>query len=124
MMLDVDPSSALPVYEQIRQQITRMAVSGVLKPGTRLPTIRQLANDLALAKGTVAKAYALLESSSVVETRGHRGTFIVDTAHQDIDDTENGLAEAAAAFAVAARQYGVDLDTALDELRHQWTLLA
>lgn len=48
-------------------------LSGVLTSGARPPTIRQLATDLGLAKGTVAKAYALLESASAVESPGHPG---------------------------------------------------
>jgi GntR family transcriptional regulator len=48
VILSVDIGSALPPFEQIRTQITVMAASGVLPPGTRLPTIRQLAADLGL----------------------------------------------------------------------------
>ena len=49
MILSVDLDSPVPPYEQIRAQLTMMAASGVLPPGSRLPTIRQLAADLALA---------------------------------------------------------------------------
>ena len=56
MMLRVDSTLPLPVYEQIREQVVRMVTAGTLTPGTRMPTIRQLASDLELAKGTVAKA--------------------------------------------------------------------
>lgn len=52
-MLRVDSTLALPVYEQIREQVVRMVLAGTVEPGTRLPTIRQLANDLQLAKGPV-----------------------------------------------------------------------
>ncbi len=77
MKLRVDSTLALPVYEQIREQVVRMVLAGTIEPGTRLPTIRQLANDLQLAKGTVAKAYTLLEEAKILETRGHRGSFIL-----------------------------------------------
>jgi len=126
MILRVDPSQALPVYEQIRQQVTRMAVTGTLPPGTRLPTIRQLAADLGLAKGTVAKAYELLELSAVVESKGHKGTFVRHVgaaAEADAGQAADGLREAAEAFAVAARQLGADLDTAHAALDDAWRLL-
>ncbi len=127
MILRVDPSQALPVYEQIRQQVTRMAVTGTLAPGTRLPTIRQLAADLGLAKGTVAKAYELLELSAVVESKGHKGTFVRDVgtvaAATGAADAADGLREAAEAFVVAARQLGVDLDTTHAALDDAWRLL-
>ena len=57
MILSVDPDRALPVYEQVREQIKRMVAAGTLQAGTRLPTIRQLAADLGLAKGTIERAY-------------------------------------------------------------------
>lgn len=126
MILRVDPSHALPVYEQIRQQVTRMAVTGTLPPGTRLPTIRQLAADLGLAKGTVAKAYELLELSAVVESKGHKGTFVRDVgtvAEADAGQTADALREAAEAFVVAARQLGADLDRAHAALDDAWRLL-
>jgi DNA-binding transcriptional regulator YhcF (GntR family) len=123
MILDVDPSSALPVYEQIRRQITRMAVSGVLPVGSRLPTIRQLASDLGLAKGTVAKAYALLESSAVVESRGHRGTYVIEPDPTLLEGVP-GLDQAALSYAVIAQQQGADLTAALAELERQWSLLS
>lgn len=124
MILRVDPTNALPVYEQIRQQVTRMAMTGTITAGTRLPTIRQLATDLGLAKGTVAKAYELLEQSAVVESRGHRGTFV--RAIEDVGDPVKarlGLDEAADAFAVSARQFGADRDAAMAALDAAWNRL-
>ena len=67
MLLRVDADLPLPVYEQIRVQVARLAVSGQTAAGTRLPTIRQLASDLGLSKGTVERAYELLEGDGVVE---------------------------------------------------------
>ena len=76
MILHVDPNAAMPVYEQIRSQIERMVASGALTTGVQLPTIRQLAADLGLAKGTVERAFQLLESEDIIETRGRAGTFV------------------------------------------------
>ncbi len=52
MIIAVDPDHPLPVYEQVREQVVRMVAAGTLQAGVRLPTIRQLAQDLGLAKGT------------------------------------------------------------------------
>ncbi|MGQ0678332.1 MAG: GntR family transcriptional regulator [Actinomycetota bacterium] len=57
MILEVDPRSATPPYEQLRQQVTALVRAGALAEGAGLPAIRQLANDLGLAGGTVARAY-------------------------------------------------------------------
>lgn len=121
MILRIDAKAALPVYEQIREQVTRMAVLGTLSAGTRLPTIRQLATDLGVAKGTVAKAYAILESAAVVESRGHKGTFVLEV-DQAADSAEavDGLRQSAEAYVVAVRQAGRDLDDAIEHLRTSW----
>ena len=123
MIIEVDSSSAIPVYEQIRAQVTRMAASGVLSEGTRLPTIRQLANDLGLAKGTVAKAYSLLESHKVVRSSGPRGTFVEALPDSHAADRAEELREAAESYVVAARQLGVDLPTAIENLQTEWDAL-
>jgi len=120
MILRIDARAALPVYEQIREQVTRMAVLGTLPAGTRLPTIRQLAADLGIAKGTVAKAYSLLESTAVVESRGHKGTFVLGPDRADDLGAAAGLRDAAEAYVVSARQAGRDLEAALEELRAAW----
>lgn len=122
-MLRVDASQPLPVYEQIREQVVRMVTAGTLTPGSRMPTIRQLANDLQLAKGTVAKAYALLEESEVLETRGHRGSFVRPPhLSQAIMDPQvrSALADAADSYVVVSKQLGADLESALAELEKRW----
>ena len=81
MMLTVDPRSALPPFEQLRAQILRLINEGSLAPETRLPTVRKLAADLALAPNTVARAYRELELNGVIETRGRHGTFVC--SHED-----------------------------------------
>jgi len=123
VILLVDASLPLPVYEQIREQVVRMVTAGTLSPGTRMPTIRQLASDLQVAKGTVAKAYALLEESQVLDTRGHRGSFILPppAATQEVAlEVRATLAESADSYVIAARQLGVDLDTAVAQLERSW----
>lgn len=114
MIIRIEPNSPIPPYEQIRSQIARMVVTGVLPAGTRLPAIRQLSKDLALAGGTVARAYRELESDGVIETRGRHGTFVAATTNRPRPDaSEDKLAEAAMAFAVHAQQLGADPARAL-----------
>jgi DNA-binding transcriptional regulator YhcF (GntR family) len=117
MILTVDLGSPLPPYEQIRAQITTMAGSGVLTPGTRLPAIRQLAADLGLAAGTVARAYRELESAGIIATRGRHGTHIarppVLTPGQRVDQ----LHRAAASYAHRAGQLGAGPEETIRVLR-------
>lgn len=74
--LTIDPEGSLPPYAQVRQGILARITTGVLRPGERLPTVRQLAQELGLAANTVARAYRELEQAGLVETRGRHGTVV------------------------------------------------
>jgi DNA-binding transcriptional regulator YhcF (GntR family) len=116
VILRVEPESAVPVYEQLRTQIVNMVTAGTMKPGTQLPTIRQLASDLGLAKGTVSKAYDELLRAGVVVSDGRRGTRVAEEPglHRTKAEVTRELASAAEQYAVAARQLGVDDHVAVD----------
>lgn len=74
--LHIDPQSNLPIFAQLRQQITWLIASGKLKPGDRLPTIRELARQIGVHMHTVRQAYHSLEDDGLVETRPSRGTRV------------------------------------------------
>jgi DNA-binding transcriptional regulator YhcF (GntR family) len=114
MILRVDPASPVPPYEQIRSQVSNMIAAGVLPRDARLPTIRQLAGDLGLAGGTVARAYRELEDEGLVVTRGRHGTFVATNGvKRPSREADQLLAETARGFAVRARQLGFDSSEAL-----------
>ena len=115
MILQIDARSAMPPFEQLREQITTLVLAGTLKPGDRLPAIRHLANDLALAGGTVARAYRELESDGVVTTHGRHGTIIADATHQGAPAAQ--LLHAARRYAHDATTAGATLDDALTAVR-------
>lgn len=114
MLIALDPASSDPPYEQLRTQITAMVLKGELRPGDRLPSIRQLAGDLSLAGGTVARAYRELEADGVVRARGARGTTVVGPPTAS---NHSGLLDAAASYATAASSAGVTVDEAVAALR-------
>jgi GntR family transcriptional regulator len=72
----LDVQSGVPVYRQIIDQVTGGMAAGVLKAGDQLPTVRQLAVDLAINPNTVLRAYSELEIRGVLETQQGTGTFI------------------------------------------------
>jgi DNA-binding transcriptional regulator YhcF (GntR family) len=76
MRVSVDTDDPTPPYEQIRGQVARVIEAGQLAVGERLPTVRQLAGDLRVAPGTVARAYKELEAAGLVETRRAAGTRV------------------------------------------------
>jgi DNA-binding transcriptional regulator YhcF (GntR family) len=112
-MITLDPRSPLPPYEQVREQIAAQVHDGRLPTGTRLPTVRRLADDLGLAANTVARAYRELEQDGVVATRGRNGTVVAGTA----DVTTRLAEEAAMEFATRAKRLGVTPDDALRMVR-------
>lgn len=116
-MLTVDPGSAVPPYEQIRSQIEAMVATGTLAPGDRLPSIRQLAHDLGLAGGTVARAYTELEQAGLVVSRRRTGTVVADGVVQPVAERRRRLAEAAEQYARTAALLGVAGDDAQDAVR-------
>jgi len=126
MNIDVDSQSAVPAYEQIRSQITRAVLTGAVAPGTRLPTIRQLAGDLSLATNTVARAYRELESDRIITTLGKKGSFVAEPSRAAATERTEAerrqtLLGAAATYAMTAHSLGYDLDLAVDELRSAMT---
>lgn len=117
MILTVDPGSAVPPYEQIRGQIEAMVATGTLAAGDRLPSIRQLAHDLGLAGGTVARAYTELEQAGLVVSRRRTGTVVADGVVQPAAERRRRLAEAAEQYARTAALLGVATDDAQDAVR-------
>jgi DNA-binding transcriptional regulator YhcF (GntR family) len=106
MIIHVDAAAPLPVFEQMRSQIERLIASGQMRAGTKLPTIRQLAHDLGVARGTVNKVYDALARDGLVETAGRHGTIV--RAGPALTTTSSDLDAAADTVAVVTRQLGFD----------------
>jgi GntR family transcriptional regulator len=115
MILAVDTASGVPPYEQIREQVSRMIASGVLPAGTRLPTIQQLANDLQLAPGTVARAYKELEREGLVLSKRRKGTTVAERPERTpAREVRQELDAAIERFVLQVRQLGADPADALE----------
>jgi DNA-binding transcriptional regulator YhcF (GntR family) len=112
VIVEVDTASAVPVYEQIRAQVSVMIASGLLPAGRQLPPVRQLAADLGLAVNTVARAYRELEAQGLVTSRVRHGTVVAERSTMAPAQIEQRLADAAREYAAVARQLGVPRDKA------------
>ena len=107
--LIVDTDDPTPPYEQLRRQLTELIESGVLQPGVRLPPLRQLAADLGLAVGTVARAYRELDSAGLISSRRGGGTRVTATAPALSDaQREQLVLKHARAFVQQAALLGAD----------------
>jgi GntR family transcriptional regulator len=78
LILQIDFRSGLPIYTQIVNQVQAQVVSGILKPGDQLPTVRALAEDLRVNFNTVARAYRILDEARIISTQQGRGTYITE----------------------------------------------
>ena len=107
----VDAEATRPLFDQLRIQVIDGIRDGRLPPGTRLPTVRELAGKLGLAVNTVARAYRELETAGIVETRGRFGTFVARA-----DPADAAMAAAASAYAETARALGLGKPEALKYL--------
>jgi GntR family transcriptional regulator len=76
---EVDTRSPTPIYAQLDRAIRAAIATGQIQPGTQLPTVRQMAVDLAVNANTVARVYAQLERDGILETQRGVGTFVRDT---------------------------------------------
>ena len=118
MIVAIDPDSLIPPYEQLRAQIAELVATGSLRAGARLPAVRQLAADLGVAPGTVARTYRELEHQGVLEARGRHGSFVTETPPRLTQrDRTRQLANAAASFAATAQRLGLSKRDALAQVR-------
>ena len=79
MLLRPNPSSGVPIYLQLMEQVKHSIETGALRPGEQLPGIRPLAEELVINPNTVAKAYRELEHEGVIEIRHGAGAFVSAT---------------------------------------------
>ncbi|QUI24435.1 GntR family transcriptional regulator [Vallitalea pronyensis] len=75
-MINVDPRSSTPIYEQIINEVKTSILKGMLVPGDKLPSVRQLSKNLIVNPNTVSKAYMELERQKVIQTLKGRGTYV------------------------------------------------
>jgi GntR family transcriptional regulator len=116
--LVVEPDDPTPPYEQLRRQLAELIQSGTLKPGDRLPPLRQLAGDLGLAVGTVARTYRELEAAGLLQSRHAGGTRVAANAvKRSAAERRQLLEQHAATYARQAQLLGADQRAAIEAVR-------
>ena len=76
--IDIDPRSGVPIYVQIVGQVRHAIEVGGLRPGEKLPTVRGLAEELAIAPNTIVKAYNELQREGLVDSKPGVGTVVME----------------------------------------------
>ncbi len=118
-IITVDPRDATPIYAQLERAIRGAIAAGLFRTGDQLPTVRQLAVDLQINANTVARVYAELERTGVIETRRGVGSFIAATAAdaRREPDRPRRLRAFVTRVLADATSHGFTLEDVLAELR-------
>jgi GntR family transcriptional regulator len=114
----LDLHSGVPVYRQLVDQVRAGLASGSLAAGDQLPTVRQLAVDLAINPNTVMRAYRELELGGLLETHQGTGTFISNRKPEKMTaERERQLGQMTKEFAARAGAAGFSLEEVIDRLQ-------
>ena len=114
----LDLHTGVPVYRQLIDQVRTGIASGSLTAGDQLPTVRQLAVDLAINPNTVMRAYRELELGGLLETQQGTGTFISNKKpEKKTVERERQLGQMPGEFAARAGAAGFTLEELIDRLR-------
>ena len=111
MLLRVDPAAPEPIFEQIVRRVKEAVAAGEASPGDRLPSVRELARELAINPNTVARAYDLLEGQGVIVRRQGSGCFVTgETSALELSQRRKRLDELIQHAITEAHHLGFDGD--------------
>lgn len=120
MFITIDASSGLPIYVQIVNQIKTGIAMGRLLPEDPLPSVRQLATELAVNPNTVARAYLDLEYEGIIYKRQGAGTFV---SRQGVEMSKNARRKVLSDLIEKALVEGVNLGLGERELRESFDMV-
>ncbi|MCG8396558.1 GntR family transcriptional regulator YtrA [Bacillus atrophaeus] len=110
-MIQIDPRSSTPIYEQIIQQMKELCLKGIMAPGDKLPSVRELATIIIANPNTVSKAYKELEREGIIETLRGRGTYISEEAKKTlVEGKMTMIKEQLKQLIIDAHYAGVELE--------------
>lgn len=115
--LVIDPSSTVPVYRQVVDNLRSLLVEGALKPGDTLPTVRELGLELGVHFNTVAEAYRLLAAEGWLELKRRRGAVVLRRASPaQHPETAEQFSRSLRQLIAQVRAEGLSLRAVLHEL--------
>jgi GntR family transcriptional regulator len=120
----IDPSDPSPIWSQIEDAVRRLVASNAWRPGSPVPSVRDLAKDLRINPATVAKAYQRLAEAGVLEVRRGDGTYVASSP-PSLSRAERArlLAEGAMRFASLGATLGAEREETRSALEAAWKSL-
>lgn len=122
MLLHIDPSNGLPIYDQINRQIKFAVANGALRSGELVPSVRELAQRIAVNPNTVARAYRDLQTDGVLETLRGEGLRVTKTAPESCRSDRQSLLKARLRGAIIECRSGglstSEIRSLIDEVLH------
>ncbi|MGW8266475.1 MAG: GntR family transcriptional regulator [Longimicrobiales bacterium] len=115
--ITIDRNLGDAVYAQVAQQLRHLIASGVLPPGTAIPSVRQLARDLGVSLNTVARAYRLLEGEGFLLIRDRAGVTVSAPAETMSSQARTELVADLRGVLAKLRQAGMPGDDLLELVR-------
>ena len=117
LVINIDSRSSKPIYEQIIEKVKENIIKGILKPGDKLPSIRELASVITVNPNTISKAYIELERMKAIEVIRGKGTFVAESFKPIMDeDKMKEIKEHMKKIIIEAHYIGVDKETLIDIL--------
>ncbi len=102
-----------PIYIQIMENIKSKIARGELKPGSKLPSVRELSGDMGVNPNTIARAYSELEREGVIVTRRGQGTYVTDDPQKVLKIRDEMAASALSTFLESLRALGLSREEIL-----------
>ena len=122
MRLQLNPTLGVPIYRQVMDGIKQMIAAGVLQPGDRLPSIRELASELRINPSSAVKAYGELQHEGVIVLDHGRGTFVSEGHRVRHKTQQELLTQAVTALLTHTRMMGLADEDVREELKRQTTV--
>jgi len=119
LTLEIDRSLEDSVYEQIADQVRRFVATGDLAPGTKLPSVRQLAGNLGVNLNTVARAYRLLDEEGFLVIRSRAGVTVAAPTKKIESSAQTKLLDQMRGILARLRQAGMTPDELMVVLRQE-----
>jgi GntR family transcriptional regulator len=121
-LINIDSRSSKPIYEQIIERIKENIIKGILNPGDKLPSVRELASAITINPNTISKAYSELERTKAIEVIRGKGTFVAENFKPVINEEKmRVIKEHMKEIIIEAHYIGVDKGKLIDILNEVYS---